>query len=300
MINNLLGDEEIKMPKRQGEEKTIYFSKIIYRELDQYDLDGNLQQINLYTLFEKGFNEICSNCIKEKGELSYTCEYEKKKYIINIIELNKNFCFGKLSSEKEYKDILEEYRSDNIEKIKFIIIKSFTFFYVDFKSKSLVYIGHKNLRNINEIFRQYFRINMDFNLLIKPYSEEDTIEKINKSKIIKSIDFNLVPNAIISQSIDQTLEWCRDIEQYEVKIKIKHPKKRYIKELMEDNNKLIKIEKPKVSLIDENCNEQITHLFENYFTIKENISIDEMDLEHFSKIRDKLIIAHEKYILKKG
>ena len=203
--------------------------------------------------------------------------------------------FGQLSTEKVRKDILEEYKDDE-KTIKSIIIKSFTFFYIDKIKRTLVYIGHKNLKNINKIFIKYFEEYANENILISFYGDKNLLEKIEKSKKLQSVDFQIADTGEISKTIDKTLSWDRNINNFIINIKVKHPTKHYIKQILSDKNKYQKISKPVIKFQDETFNEYISHLFENYFTVKETIYISQIDLNGFKTIKEKLTKATKKFM----
>ncbi len=297
-MKDLFGDNIIsRRKKRNGVEKAIYFAKISCAEFDQYMVDGNIVSNNLLTLLEKSFKKNNKFYQMTNGVEAFIFPFKQQKYAISLIEENDSFYFGRISTEKEHNEILEEYKVEG-ENVKKIIINSFTFFYIDVKTKSLVYIGHKNLKNINEIFKLYFKNFTSEYLIISFYAEDSIIEKINKAVKVQSIDFQLSPNDLVSKSIDKCLDWARDIESYEIKIKIKHPKKSYAVQLVQDKERFNKIKKPVLKVQDENLNDNITHLFDNYFTIKDSITINEIDLKCFESIKQKLENAFKKYILK--
>lgn len=297
-MKDFFGDDIAPRRKnRKGVEKAIYFAKISCAEFEQYMVDGNIVSNNLLVLLEKSFKKNNKFYQETNGVEVFVFPFKEQKYAISLIEKNDRYYFGRISTEKEHNEILEEYKVEG-ENVKKIIINSFTFFYIDVKSKSLVYIGHKNLKNINDIFTLYFKNFTNEYLIISFYADDSVIEKINKSIKVQSIDFQLSPNDLVSKSIDKCLDWARDIESYEIKIKIKHPKKSYAVQLVQDKERFSKIKKPVLKLQDENLNDNITHLFDNYFTIKDSITIDEIDLKSFENIKEKLENAFKKYILK--
>ena len=129
MQENLVGDNiPTKKNKKKGVEKTIYFADISCSDFEQIGIDGNLKT-NLLTILKKSFNENNSN-FDNLDDKKFSFSFEGQNYFINIIEFCDEFCFGRLSTEKEYNDILQEYRVNNDIK-KSIIINSFTFFYFE-------------------------------------------------------------------------------------------------------------------------------------------------------------------------
>lgn len=205
--------------------------------------------------------------------------------------------FGQLSTEKVYNDILQEYKDEEDQKvIKSIIIKSFTFFYIDINKKSLVYIGHKNLKNFNKIFTKYFEDYGKEFVKITFYENKNLLQQIEKSQKLQSIEFQIADNGEISKSLDKTLEWDRNINSFIINIKVKHPTKSYVRTIILDNNKYKKISKPVLKFQDETFNDYISHLFDNYFTVKETIYISQVDLKGFGNIKEKLINATNKFM----
>lgn len=54
--------------------------------------------------------------------------------------------------------------------------------------------------------------------------------------------------------------------------------------------------KPVIKFQDETFNDYVSHLFEDYFTVKETIYISQIDLKSFSKIKDTLMNATIKFM----
>lgn len=295
-MENLIGDNIMsKRPKKEkGVEKTIYFANISCPNFEQFTIDGSSRKASLSSIIKESFN-INNNNYDSKNQF-FSFVFEGKSYAFKILEDDANSLFGQLSTEKEYNDILEEYKSDDNKTLKYLIIKSFTFFYIDKNKKALVYIGHKNLKNTIKIFVKYFEKYSNENVIIKFYGDNNLIEKINKSQKLKSIDFQIADTGEISKTIDQTLSWDRNINNFIINIKIKHPTKPYVKQMLSDKNKYQKIAKPVIKFQDETFNDYVSHLFEEYFTIKETIYISQIDINGFSKIKDTLINATTKFM----
>ena len=296
-IKNLLGDNvPEKKTREKGIEKVIYFAEIDCQSFEQVGLDKN-KVVNLYTILEKSFNKQTDNYEKKDSDEFFYYNCDKQKYLINIIELNDKYCFGKLSTEKKYNDLLEEYRNETDETIyKTITVKCFTFFYIDIEKKAFVYIGHKNLKTINKVFTKYLQDYSNERIFITYYGEKDLLTKIKRSNKLQTIEFQIADNNEISKSIDKTLSWHRNINNYNISIKIKKPTQEYIGQILGDKERYSKIKKPVLKFQDENFNESISHLFENYFTIKETIYINELDIDNFTNIRDKLVQSIKNYM----
>lgn len=295
-MENLVGDNVVsKKPKKEkGVEKAIYFANISCSNFEQFTIDGLSRKTSLSSIIEKSFN-ISNDNYDSKNQYFYFV-FESKSYAFKVLEDDESSIFGQLSTEKEYNDILEEYKSDDNKTLKSLIIKSFTFFYIDKNRKTLVYIGHKNLKNTIKIFVKYFEKYSNENVAIKFYGDKNLIEKINKSQKLKSIDFQIADAGEISKTIDQTLSWDRSINNFIINIKVKHPTKPYVKQMLADKNKYQKIAKPVIKFQDETFNDYVSHLFEEYFTVKETIYISQIDINGFSKIKEKLINATNKFM----
>ena len=295
-MENLVGDNIMsKRPKKEkGVEKAIYFANISCPNFEQFTIDGLSRKTSLSSIIKNSFNINNDNYDSKNQYFSFV--FEGKSYAFKVLEDDKNCLFGQLSTEKEYNDILEEYKSDDNKTLKSLIIKSFTFFYIDKNKRTLVYIGHKNLKNTIKIFVKYFEKYSNENVIIKFYGDKNLIEKINKSQKLKSIDFQIADTGEISKTIDQTLSWDRNINNFIINIKVKHPTKPYVKQILADKTKYQKIAKPVIKFQDETFNDYVSHLFEEYFTVKETIYISQIDINGFSKIKDKLIDATKKFM----
>lgn len=294
-MENLIGDNIVtsSRKKEKGVEKSIYFAEIDCSNFEQYGLYGN-RKVDLNSILNKVFS-INNENYDEKNKV-FIFDFENKNYVFNIIELTDDYFFGQLSTEKLYNDILQEYKDKDQKVIKSIIIKSFTFFYIDINKKYLVYIGHKDLKNFNKILSKYFEKYGKESIKITFYGNNNLLKKIEKSPKLQSIAFQIADNGEISKSLDKTLEWDRNINNFIINIKIKHPTKLYIKQIISDNNKHRKISKPVLKFQDETFNDYISHLFENYFTVKEKIFIGQVDLNGFGNIKEKLINATSKFM----
>lgn len=291
-MENLIGDNVVTEKKKEkGIEKHIYFSEIDCPSFEQFGMTGN-KNVNLLEILKRIFDDKQSYFNGEN--FSFICE--NKKYLINIIDSNEKYYFGKISTEKEYNDLLEEYKVDDENTKKSIIIKSFTFFYIDIKRKSLVYIGHKNLKNMNKIFTKIFTDYSHENVIVNYYGDKELLEKIVKSVKLQSIEFEMIDDGEIAKSLDKSLSWDRNVESYIVNVKIKKPSKHYVEKILKDKHKREKISKPVLKFQDELFNETISHLFEQSFSIKDVILIDEIDIVKFEKIKTKLIDAMNKYM----
>jgi hypothetical protein len=159
-----------------------------------------------------------------------------------------------------------------------------------------VYIGHKNLKNINNIFVKYFDTYSNEKILISYYGEKNLIEKLKKSNKTQSIFFELAHNNDIQISLDKALGWDRNLTPYEISICLKKPRNKYIEDILADKDKFSKIKKPVLKFQDENYNDTISHLFENYFTVKEFIFVEDVDIQKFDSIKNKLTSALTKYM----
>lgn len=133
-------------------------------------------------------------------------------------------------------------------------------------------------------------------MIIKFYGDKNLIQKINKSQKLKSIDFQIADTGEISKTLDRTLSWDRNINNFIINIKVKHPAKTYAKQILSDKDKYQKIAKPVIKFQDETFNDYVSHLFEDYFTVKEKIYISQIDLKSFSKIKDTLMNATKKFM----
>ena len=292
-FNDLL--ENTKPPKKEkGVEKTIYFAKIACKEFEQFGLFGT-RKVDLLTILNNSFNTSNSNYNPVDNNFSFTCD--SQNYAISIIEQTDKFVFGKISTEKEFNDFLEEYQDgQNAKKLSSIIIKYFTFFYIDIEKKALVYIGQKGLKNINKLFVKYIEELTKEHVTIEFLGDSNLIEKVEKSTKLKSIEFQLMDNGEVSKSLDRTLNWNRDMNLFEIQIKVKTPTKKLVKEIILDKQSCTKIKNPILTLQDESFNEYVSHLFSNYFTVKDILNPNEIDLDKFETIKRRLISAMNKYM----
>ncbi len=295
-MENLIGNNvPMKKKKQRGLPKTIYFAKIDSPNFEQFGIFSN-QKINLQTALERSFNSSNESFNADKG--TFDCECDKQKYCIRIIEASDKYFFGEISTEREFDDLLEEYRdSSNDESIKSIIIKYFTFFYIDIEKKAIVYIGQKGLKNINKLLTKYITEYSKINISIHYLGNADLLKKIERSQKLQSIEFQIADNGgDISKSLDHTLNWDRNINSFSIYIKVKHPTKPLVKEIVQDPNRHSKVKKPILKFQDEEFNEYITHLFEDYFTVKTILTLDDIDLQKYDKIKSKLILALGNYV----
>lgn len=295
-MENLIGDNvPQKKKKERGLSKTICFAKIDSPSFEQFGVFGD-QMINLKTALERSFNTSNESYNVDKKTFDYECD--KQRYCIRIIDSTDKYYFGEISTEREFDDLLEEYRdSSNNESIKSIIIKYFTFFFIDIEKKAIVYIGQKGLKNINKLLTKYITEYSKINISIHYLGNADLLKKIERSQKLKSIEFQIADNGgDISKSLDQTLNWDRNINSFSIYIKVKHPTKPLIKEIVQDPNRHSKVKKPILKFQDEEFNEYITHLFEDYFTVKTVLTLDDIDLQKYDKIKTKLVLALGNYV----
>ncbi len=268
-MENLIGDNvPQKKKKERGLSKTICFAKIESPSFEQLGVFGD-QKINLQTALERAFNTSNESYNSEKRTFDYECD--KQRYCIRIIDLTNKYYFGEISTEREFDDLLEEYRdSSNNESIKSIIIKYFTFFFIDVGKKAIVYIGQKGLKNINKLLTKYITEYSKINISIHYLGNADLLKKIEHSQKLQSIEFQIADNGgDISKSLDQTLNWDRNINSFSIYIKVKRPTKPFIKEIVQDPNRHMKVRKPVLKFQDEEFNEYITHLFEDCLLLKQ-------------------------------
>lgn len=295
MEKDLFGEKvpQIKSVKKGSYEKSVYFTQISCPCFEQYGLYGS-KIITLSELLKSAFNENNSNYDKVSKAFSFT--YKNQEYIIEIIESTEDYYFGKLSTKKDYNDILEEYTISEGEELKSITIRYFTFFYIDINQKALVYISKTKLKNLNKIFMEYIFAQTKQDVKITLYGQKNLMEKLGRSNKLDSITFQ-VSNPNISRAIDDVLSWERDMEVYEIAIRIKKPSCNYVGQVLTDNQKLQKVRKPRLKYQDENLNNTVAYLFEDYFTVKENITIEDVDLDKYPAIKNKLISAMNKYMV---
>ena len=295
-MENLIGDNiPQKKEKKRGLSKTICFAKIDSPSFEQTGLFGN-NDVNLRTALERAFNTSNDSYNSEKGTFDYECD--KQKYCIRIKESTDKYYFGEVSTERKFDDVLEEYRdSSNNESIKSIIIKFFTFFYIDIEKKAIVYIGQKGLKNINKLLTKYITEYSKISISIHYLGNADLLRKIERSQKLESIELQIADNGgDISKSLDHTLNWDRNINTFSIYIKVKHPTKPLIKEILRDPNRHSKVKKPILKFQDEEFNEYITHLFEDCFTIRTNLTLDDIDLDKCDKLKNKLVLALGNYV----
>ena len=215
-MENLIGDNvPTKKKKGRGLSKTICFAKIDSPSFEQFGIFNN-QNINLKTALERAFNTSNESYNSEKDSYDYECD--KQRYCIQIIEATDSYYFGKISTEREFDDILEEYRnSSNDENIKSIIIKYFTFFYINIGKKAIVYIGQKGLKNINKLLTKYLMEFSKINISLHYLGNADLLKKIEHAQKLQSIEFQISDNGgDISKSLDQTLNWARNINSFSI------------------------------------------------------------------------------------
>lgn len=295
-VENLIGDNIPQKKKREhGLSKTIYFAKIDSPDFEQFGFFGD-QKINLKTALDRAFNTSNESYNSDKEAYDYECD--SQRYCIKIIEATDTYYFGEISTEREFDDILEEYRNSSTdENIKSIIIKYFTFFYIDIDKKAIVYIGQKGLKNINKLFTKYITEYSKINIAIHYLGNADLLKQVERSQKLQSIEFQIADNGgDISKSLDQTLNWDRNINAFSIFIKVRRPTKSYIKEIIEDPQRHTKVKKPVLKFQDEEFNEYVTHLFEDYFTVKTTLTLDDIDLGKYEKIKNKLVLALGRYV----
>lgn len=295
-MENLIGDNiPMKKKKEHGLSKTICFAKIDSPDFEQVGLFGN-QRVSLKNALDRAFDTSNGSYSPDKKSFDYECD--KQRYCIQIIEATDLYYFGEISTEREFDDILEEYRNSSTdENIKSIIIKYFTFFYIDISKKAIVYIGQKGLKNINKLLTKYVTEFSKINISIHYLGNADLLKKIEHSQKLQSIEFQIADNGgAISKSLDQTLNWNRNIDSFSIYIKIRRPTKAYIKEIVNDPHRHFKVKKPILKFQDEEFNEYITHLFEDYFTVKTVLTLDDIDLKKYEKIKTKLVLSLGNYV----
>lgn len=294
-MENLVGDtipQKVKRDKKSID-KSIYFAKIACKEFEQYGILEN-RKTNLYTILKRAFSTDNDN-YNVANDNAYSFSLDRANYKIDIIENNEECCFGRLSTQKRFEDILEIYKAEG-KQLNYIIIQYFTFFYIDIKKKALIYIGQKNLKNINKLFCKYFEQYAKESVAITSLGNFDLINQINKANKLINLEFKLADNNDINHTIDEVLGWDRNINSYKISIKVAKPHKNLIISLLRDTNKGAKIKNPIITFQDSSFNETVTHLFEDYFTIKAVLKPQEIDTDNFTAIKKKLIVAMNTYM----
>ena len=295
-MENIIGDNIPQKRRRaQGFSKTLYFAKIDSPSFEQYSIFG-VAKFTLQSALEQAFNKSNESYNLEKNTFDYTCD--KQRYCIRMIESTETYYFGEISTEREFDDLLEEYRDkSNNENIKSIIIKYFTFFYIDIEKKAIVYIGQKGLKSINKLFTKYVTEYSNIGITVHYLGNADLLKKIERSQKLQSLEFQMADNGgDVSKSIDKTLSWDRNINSFSIYIKVKHPTKPFIRQIVGDRNRHTKIDKPVLKFQDEEFNDYVTHLFEDYFTVKTTLTLDDIDLKTYDKVKTKLTQALRNYV----
>lgn len=283
-----------KVKKEKGVSKTICFAKIICPDQEQLGVFEN-DKLNLEVVLEQAFN--LSNDNYNQKDKCFILNFNNDNYAIRLIEKGDDYYFGQISTEKEFNDVLEEYKNkENNENIKSIIIKYFTFFYIDVKKKSIVYIGQKGIKSIRTIFQKYLSDYGKGSIIVQYLGDKDLLNQIKKSNKLTSINFQLADNDDVRKSLDRVLAWDRNINDYSIQIKIRKPAENLIGQILSDPNRHIKIKKPVLTFQDEAFNEYVTHLFEDYFTVKSVIYSSEIDFGKYENIKNKLIISIKEYV----
>ena len=119
-MKDFFGDDIAPRRKnRKGVEKAIYFAKISCAEFEQYMVDGNIVSNNLLVLLEKSFKKNNKFYQETNGVEIFVFPFKEQKYAISLIEKNDRYYFGRISTEKEHNEILEEYKveGENVKKI---------------------------------------------------------------------------------------------------------------------------------------------------------------------------------------
>ena len=295
-MEDLIGDNIPQKVKREKKSinKSIYFAKIECKAFEQLGIDGN-KITNLFTILKRAFSTDNDN-YNIANDNAYSFSLDNIDYKIEIIENTEECCFGRLSTQKRFQDILEIYKADDEKLLKYVIIQYFTFFYIDINKKALIYIGQKGLKNINKLFCKYFETYAKEFVVINSLGNFDLINQINKANKLRSIEFKLADKNDVTHSLDETLKWDRNINDYNISIKVAKPSKNFIISMLRDRNKGIKIKNPIITFQDSAFNETITHLFEDYFTIKAVLLPSEIDTDNFQAIKNKLIVAMNTYM----
>lgn len=301
MDTNLYGDNiPQKPPKRNGISKVIYFAKINVPDYVQNGLEEN-QVVNLRTILNKAFCDRNDNFHNDSDGSWYSVKLDGGEYCISIIDHSNDYYFGRISTEKEHNDVLEEYRSADVNnnRLNSVIIKYFTFFYIDINSRSLVYIGQKGLKSINKLLAHYCKEHAKIdNIHIDFLADKKLIQKVENCNKLTSIQFQVSDNLdVISKTLDQVLSWTREIDIYEVRVKIKRPSKKMVKQILTNRSSWVnKIKDPVLSFQDDQFNQYMSNLFEESFTIKGVISVDDITPNNFDSIKKQLIDAMDQYM----
>ena len=146
------------------------------------------------------------------------------------------------------------------------------------------------------MFSKYFETYGNETVKITFLGNSDLIKKVERSTKLQSIEFQVADNGDVSKSLDEVLSWTRDINSFEIQIKIKKPTKSYIKQIISDSSRLTKIKNPILKFQDESFNEYVSHLFDDYFTVKDIVSPSEIDVNNFEAIRNRLVKAMNNYM----
>jgi hypothetical protein len=159
---------------------TIYF----------YDLYNLTQNETVDQIFFNSFNE---------GNNGYIFHIKSKKYNFDIIELDEDHCFGRLSKYEDYKESMTTIITKKDEQPlnpSDYIFEKFTFFFIKFnrdksKPSKLSVINNIGLK-IEQCFTEYFLLKYKMlPILIKPTITPNIKDQIKNLKKVSKIDCTL-------------------------------------------------------------------------------------------------------------
>jgi len=301
MAVDLLGNTIAEKGRRQNPKgsivKTVNFSRIICQDMTVMSFDGN-KQVSLDTAIKNAFSKTSSNHKVENGESYFDFTIDNQIYVLfPISHVEGKEFFGRISTEKEHKDILEIYKVKEKQKesvFETIIIDSFTFFYINIAKKSLTYIGHKNIQNLNKVLQEVFDKYGQCQLEVRTYVQNNLLERIKKHNKLNSITARVVPDEEIKKSLNQTMRWDMSISSYSLQLTVKGISNTQVETLMQQKGKTKTIQNPQLLFQDQNHKDVIINLFEDTLAVKESIQLT--DPKDYSGIKAKLIDADKKYI----
>ena len=271
--------------------KTIKFYEIIPQPTISYYGD-NIDD-KTYAMFKTVFPEINY----------YKLELNNSDILMEILEYTDKYLFAKCSKvEGSNSTNMLQVRNTNTNEAKPLNLnaaeqlETYTFLYIDFKNNIMAVLSNKKISKINEYISTYIHKTAKSNIeiFIPPLKIRNIRQELKKYNKISALKIKYAPD------LENSSELCKLKDVFNGIAKIKNAKIRI--SLQECNNvetlidricdKFFKKEDnwEKFELVAQNDIglDEVINFYESIYIRKVPIKINELDLEHFSLIRDRL------------
>lgn len=233
---------------------------------------------------------------------SYNIEYDKNKYIVDILEVGNDFVFGKCAKENElhytnfyqtrnkHTNITEPYSSASPD----TQLEVYTFFYIDCTQNRMSAIQHKSITKIHNILSEGIWVlsHNTLNVFIAPERIKNVTHTAKKIKRNKKLSVSFAPNAASKYNIKNLSESLGGIyyDSFSVEIKLSSENTDSIIDKVYENFQHDKESFNSFKLIGKTDSgfEETIDFIETLFTHCTDFDISEDTINNYDIIKNKL------------